>query len=141
VPEATRARLAAGGHAYLAYDTAKIVNILLQLDGRTLQHVDPDVLIHIGGMSHFLSPPDPGAKGGEVETPSWAAYHGMEPRLAATRYTAALLRSLIERTPPPDLPPGIDPALEQRLLFVRDEIVDLVERYRACAARPVGARG
>jgi hypothetical protein len=141
LPEATRARLASGGHAYLAYDTGKIVNILLQLDGRSLRHVDPDVLIHIGGMSHFLSPPDPGARGGEVETPSWAAYHGMEPRLAATRYTAALLRSLIEQTPQPDLPPGIDSALEQRLRFVRDEIVDLAERYRACTARPVGARG
>ena len=139
LPEATRARLASAGHHYLAYDTGKIVNILLQLDGRTLRHVDPDVLIHIGGMSHFLSPPDPGAKGGEVETPSWAVYHGMEPRLAATRYTAALLRSLIERTARPEPPPGLDPALEQRLLFVRDEIVDLVERYRACTTHPVGA--
>ena len=96
-----------------------------------MRHVDPDDLVHIGGMSHFLSPPDPGAKGGEAETPSWAAYHGMEPRLAVTRYTAALLRSLVEQTPRPDLPPGLDPTMEQRLLFVRDEIVDLVERYRA----------
>jgi hypothetical protein len=121
------------------YDTGKIVNVLLQLDGRTLRHVDPDELIHIGGMSHFLSPPDPGAKGGEVEAPSWAAYDAMEPRLAVTRYTAALLRSLVEDTERPALPYDLDPALEDRLLFVRDEVVDLVRRYRTCATRPVGA--
>jgi hypothetical protein len=136
--EATRDRLASAGHLYRVYDTGKIVNILLQLDGRTLRHVDPDELIHIGGMSHFLSPPD-AAQGGEVETPSWAVYHGMEARLAVTRYTAALLRSLVEETGRPCLPPGLDGALEQRLRFVTDEIVDLVEQYRGCAALPVEA--
>jgi hypothetical protein len=115
------------------------VNVLLQLDGRTLRHVDPDELIHIGGMSHFLSPPDRGAKGGEVEAPSWAAYDAMEPRLAVTRYTAALLRSLAEDAPLPDLPHALGSALADRLPFVRDEVIDLVERYRACATRPVGA--
>jgi hypothetical protein len=138
--DATRARLASAGHLYQVYDTGKIVNILLQADGWSLRHIDPDELIHIGGMSHFLSPPDPGARGGESETPSWAVYPGMEPRLAVTRYTAALLRSLVEGTPRPDPPRGLDATLDQRLLFVRDEIVDLVERYRGCAPRPVGAR-
>jgi hypothetical protein len=136
--EATRVRLASAAHLYRVYDTGKIVNILLQLDGRTLRHVDPDELIHIGGMSHFLSPPD-SAEGGEVETPSWAVYHGMEPRLAVTRHTAALLRSLVEETARPSLPPGLDPELAHRLGFVTDEIVDLVERYRDCAARPAEA--
>lgn len=134
-----RGQLAAIGHDYKIYDTGKIVNILLQVDGRSLRHVDPDELIHIGGMAHFLSPPDPGAAGGEVETPAWAAYHGMEPRLAVTRYTAALLRGLVEHTPLPDLPPGLEPTMQDRLLFVRDEVIDLVERYRACASESVGA--
>jgi hypothetical protein len=136
--EPTRDRLASAGHLYRVYDTGKIVNILLQLDGRTLRHVDPHELIHIGGMSHFLSPPD-AAQGGEVETPSWAVYEGMEARLAVTRYTAALLRSLVEDTVRPGLPPGLDGALEHRLRFVTHEIVDLVERYRGCAARPMEA--
>ena len=141
-PELTdeaRARLASEGHLYRVYDTGKVVNILLQLDGKALRHVDPEELIHIGGMSHFLSPPDAGAKGGELETPSWAAYDGMEPRLVVTRFTAALLRGRIEQRPPPEVPSGLEPRMEQRLLMVRDEVVDLVERYRACSIRTVGA--
>jgi hypothetical protein len=134
-----RTQLVTIGHHYKIYDTGKIVNILLQVDGRSLCHIDPDELIHIGGMSHFLSPPDPGAAHGELETPSWAAYHGMEPRLAVTRYTAALLRGLAEGTPLPDLPLGLEPAMQERLLFVRNEIIDLVERYRVCAVQPVRA--
>jgi hypothetical protein len=141
VSDEARAQLESAGHLYKVYDTGKIVNILLQVDGRSLAHIDPDELIHIGGMSHFLSPPDRGAKGGEVETPSWARWHGMEPRLVVTRFTAALLRSQVEETPIPDLPPGLDAAMQERLLMVRDEIIDLVGRYRTCSARPVGARG
>jgi hypothetical protein len=138
--DAAKARLTAEGHFYKVYDTGKVVNILLQLDGKRVCHVDPDDIIHIGGMSHFLSPPDPGAKSGEVETPSWARYYLMEPRLATTRFTAALLRSLVEGRPPPPPPTGLEPEMEQRLLFVRDEVVDLVERYRECSIRPVGVR-
>jgi hypothetical protein len=138
--DATKARLGAEGHLYKVYDTGKVVNILLQIDGKRVCHVDPDELIHIGGMSHFLSPPDPGAKGGEVETPSWASNYLMEPRLATTRFTAALLRSLAEGQPPPPLPTGLEPELERRMLFVRDEVIDLVERYRECSTGPVGVR-
>jgi hypothetical protein len=64
----------------------------------------------------------------------------MEPRLATTRFTAALLRSLVEGRPLPPPPTGLEPELERRLLFVRDEVVDLVERYRECSIRPVGVR-
>jgi hypothetical protein len=129
-------QLTSAGHLYKVYDTGKIVNILLQLDGRSLCHVDPDELIHIGGMSHFLSPPDAGAAGGEVKTPSWARYYGMEGRLATTRYTAALLRSLAQQKPLPALPAGLEPAMEQRLQFVRSEIIDLVDEYRTCVTQP-----
>jgi hypothetical protein len=137
--DGARARLASEGHLYRVYDTGKVVNILLQLDGGALRHVDPDELIHIGGMSHFLSPPDAGSKGGEVETPSWATYAGMEPRLVVARFTAALLRKLIEQKPLPELPSDLEPPMEQRLLLVRDEVVELVERYRGCATCAVGA--
>ena len=65
----------------------------------------------------------------------------MEARLVVARYTAALLRGLIERRPQPDLPAGLEPSMEERLMLVRHEVVDLVDRYRDCATRPVGATG
>lgn len=133
-----RQHIDAAGHLYKVYDTGKIVNILLQLDGGSLRHVDPDDLLHIGGMSHFLAPKE-GAKSGEIETPHWAAYQGMEPRLVVARYTAALLRSCVERTPAPDFPSGLEPAMEQRLLLVRDEVIDMVERYRECVTTSTGS--
>lgn len=129
-------RLASAGHLYRVYDTGKVVNILLQLDGHTLRHIDPDELIHIGGMSHFLAPPAEAS--GEVETPSWAAYKGMDARLVVARYTAALLRSLIEQRRGPVVPDGLEPAMEDRVLRVRHEVVDMVERYRGCATSRVG---
>ena len=137
---AARETLSAAGHLYHVYDTGKIVNILLQLDGHTLRHIDPDELIHIGGMSHFLAPAT-GEQSGEDATPQWASYDGMEARLVVARYTAALLRGLIERRPQPDLPAGLEPSMEERLMLVRHEVVDLVDRYRDCATRPVGATG
>jgi hypothetical protein len=130
--DAAKARMAEAGHRYRIYDTGKIANILLQLDGHGLSHFDHPDLIHIGGLSHFISPPDPGAKGGEVETPSWAKYGGMEVRLAVAKYTAAVLRSSIERQPLPPVPTGADPASQARFELVRSEMADLVERYRDC---------
>ena len=50
--------MAAAGHRYWIYDTGKIVNILLQEDGHRLCHFEHPALLHIGGMSHYLSPPD-----------------------------------------------------------------------------------
>lgn len=130
--DAAKAHMAEAGHDYRVYDTGKIANILMQLDGHSLVHFDHPDLIHIGGLSHFISPPDVGAKGGEVETPSWARYQGMEVRLAVTKYTAAVLRSAIERKPVPPPPDGADPASHARFELVRTEMTDLVARYRDC---------
>jgi hypothetical protein len=137
---AAKERLAAAGHLYQIYDTGKVVNILLQLDGHPLRHIDPDELIHIGGMSHFLAPAT-GAASGEDAVPRWASNQGMVPRVVVARYTAALLRSLIERAPHPELPSGLDPVMAGRLALVRREVIDLVERYRSCATRAVAAGG
>ena len=130
--DAARARMAEAGHRYLLYDTGKIANILFQLDGHSLRHFDHPEMVHIGGLSHFISPPDPGAKGGEAETPSWARSGGMEVRLETARYTAAVLRHAIERQPIPPLPPGAEPASRARFELVRSEMTDLVEKYRDC---------
>jgi hypothetical protein len=138
--EGARRRLASAGHLYQVYDTGKVVNILLQLDGHSLRHIDPDVLIHIGGMSHFLAPAT-GEPSGEVEEPHWAKHTNVQPRLIVARYTAALLRSLIEQRPAPAFPDGLDPAMAARLDLVRREVIDLVERYRGCSTGLVGATG
>jgi hypothetical protein len=45
------------------------------------------------------------ANRGEVETPSCVVYHGMAPRLAVARYTAAVRRGLVEQTPRPTARP------------------------------------
>ena len=129
---ATRARLAEAGREFHVYDTAKIANILFQLDGNSLCHFDHPELVHIGGLSHFLSPGEPGAKGGEEATPRWGRVAGVKARLEVTRYTAALLRSSIEQRPIPPLPSGLDPPLQARLEGVRAEVTDLVDRYRDC---------
>lgn len=124
-------RLAAAGHLYRVYDTGKVVNILLQLDGHELRHVDLDVLIHIGGMSHFLVTCTD--LRGQPKTPNWASYPGMQPRYVVAHFTAALLRALAAGTAQPELPANLDAAMEERLTLVRRELIDLVERYRDCA--------
>ena len=130
--DAARSLMAEAGHRYRIYDTGKIANILFQLDGHTLRHFDHPDLIHIGGLSHFISPPDPGAKSGEIETPTWARFQGMDVRFETAQYTAAVLRSSIERRPVPPLPEGVEPGSRARFELVRLEMTDLVERYRDC---------
>jgi hypothetical protein len=126
--EETRAQLSAAGHNYVVYDTGKIVNILFQLDGNTLLHHDHRALLHIGGLSHFLSPP--GEEAGERAEPSWARFEGMQPRADIARYTAAVVRAEIEERPLPEVPADADPTTRPRLERVRNEIAPLVQRYR-----------
>ena len=129
---ATRAQLADAGHKFRVYDTGKIANILLQLDGHTLCHFDHPELVHIGGLSHFLAPGEAGGQSGEETTPRWARFEMMKPRLEVARYTAAVLRASSERRACPPLPLGLDSSLRARLEFVRTEVTDLVDRYRDC---------
>jgi hypothetical protein len=128
--DAARGHMAEAGHSYRVYDTGKIVNILFQLDGHSLKHFDHPELLHIGGLSHFIAPGDPGGKSGEVAKPGWARFGGVEARLEVTRYTAAVLRSMIEQREVPPLPCGLEPAMQARLEVARSEMIDLVERYR-----------
>jgi len=124
--------MAAAGHAYAVYDTGKIVNILFQLDGHRLVHDDHPELVHIGGLSHFLSPPDAITEGGEHKTPSWAKFAGMEPRLQVAQFTALVMRSRIEERPAPAVPSQFDAELTARLEFVRTEMTALVDDHRDC---------
>jgi hypothetical protein len=134
LPRRAKDVLAAAGHEYWLYDTGKIVNILLQEDGNRLCHFEHPALLHIGGMSHYLSPPE---KHGEVlaadEEPD-QRWPWPPARLAVARYTASLLRSLCDRQPLPEAPSGLDPDLAGRLDRVRGALVDLVQGYEAGAS-------
>jgi hypothetical protein len=123
-PEALNA-LAAAGHAYWIYDTGKIVNILLQEDGHRLCHFEHPSLLHIGGVSHYLSTP---IGGGRPRAAGEATDMGLpwpQARLEVAQYTAVLLRSLSHDEPPPQPPPGLDADLAGRLDRVRAAVVDL----------------
>ncbi len=83
------------GHEYLVYDTGKIVNALLQADGHRLVHRDLAQLVHIGGLSHYLSPAyHIELDDGEV-APEWARW-GITDRYHVAKFTALTLKRLLE---------------------------------------------
>jgi hypothetical protein len=125
--EDARARLEEIGQTYLVYDTAKIVNALLQADGHRLVHRDLPQLLHIGGLSHYLAPSGGFVEGadGELE-PDWARWGGEAARLDVARFTALMLRNLCDGGPPPEIPPDADPAIVAKLELVRDAMTVLV---------------
>jgi hypothetical protein len=131
VSEAGAARLEAIGRKYWIYDTGKIMNIFLQDGGAKLCHFEHPNLIHIGGMSHYLSPPD---GGGAADDAGWEPDQRIWPwpvtRLEVARYTAVVLRNLTEGRPAPELPAEVDAALASRLNRVRDALVGLVAAYQ-----------
>jgi hypothetical protein len=127
--DSTAARLDEVGHRYLAYDTAKVVNILMQNDGYTLCHREHDSLTHIGGMSHYLSPPGKDQRSGEVGEPTWTTYDGMESRAGVARFTASMLQELLAGNAAPEIPRDIDDDLDGRLRRVHATLVDLIDNH------------
>jgi hypothetical protein len=123
-PEAKDVMVSAG-HSYWIYDTGKILNILLQENGHRLCHREHPALLHVGGMSHYLSPP----KGlGEPRAVGEASDWGLPwppARLEVARYTAALLQALTGDEPPPTAPSGLDSDLGARLDMVRVAVTNL----------------
>lgn len=124
-----RARMAEVGRRYFAYDTAKIVNVLLQADGHRLVHRDLRQLVHIGGLAHYLSPGGYRENAAGEREPKWAVHEHMAARHEVTRYTARALRALADGDPPPPVPDGLDGSMRSRLELVRREVTDMVERY------------
>jgi hypothetical protein len=128
VSEAGMARLAEMGHEYIVYDTAKIVNALLQADGHRIAHEDLPQLIHIGGLAHYLSPP-----GGYItldgeEVPDYVRW-GINDRYHVSKFAALTLRDLSEGRAIPPIPDGVDPAIVAKLKLVQHEMADLVATY------------
>ena len=133
--EATR-RLDEAGHLYRMYDTAKVVNILMQLDGYTLVHEENPQLVHIGGLSHYLAPSEWDIRTGDGVEPGWTRTRGVEARAAVARYAAAVLRAATSNQDVPDVPSDVDPNLEERLQLVRVELVDMVARHHGATQAP-----
>lgn len=129
-PEA-RERIEAAGHRYWLYDTGKILNILFQESGYELCHFEHESLVHIGGMSHYLSPPEHHGKPESADREPDQKWPWPAARLEVARHTAALLRALCDGLPAPPMPTGLPDELTQRLRTVRDEVIDLVSTYDA----------
>lgn len=135
MPARAWAALGEIGRDKMAYDTAKVANILLQVDGHSLVHEEHDSLVHIGGLSHYLAPPEhdfaTDKVSGEFEgEPNWTRFQGIELRHEVARFTAETLRALVAGAEPPVIGTGLDPATEARLRLVRDELVTMVAASR-----------
>jgi len=123
--EATAA-LEAAGHRYWLWDTGKLLNTFLQIDGYRVMHHEPDNLMHIGGIAHYLSPPE-AVKGsgvmalGRVDETRWQSS-----RFGVAGCCAAVLMAADEGQPSPVIPDEVDDVLRAKLEMVRREIPEMV---------------
>lgn len=128
----TRRHLDEAGRGYWVYDTAKVMNILLQLDGHSLVHQENDQILHIGGVAHYLAPPStaPAAAARTPrwgEGPDWGETPAMRARHGLASYTANLMTSLAAGLPAGDLPATTNPAMQARYALVRDALIALFD--------------
>lgn len=124
-PEATAA-LVEAGHEYWLYDTGKLLNVFLQIDGHELRHIEHENLLHIGGMSHYLSPPEMIGDAvverlGRVDRSTWDA-----DRLEVAGFSAAVLSAAVDGGEVPEVPEGLDDETAEKLVIVRSAILELV---------------
>ena len=125
-----RRRLEEMGRSFLVYDTAKIVNILLQGDGHLLVHRDDTHLVHIGGMSHYLAPPQPVPGPDGTITPQWGEeanwreWAGMADRYDLAQYASLVLRAVAAGDAPP-APDTVADHLADRATIVHESLIEL----------------
>jgi hypothetical protein len=140
LPVEVRREMVRLGRRFDLYDTAKVLNILLQSDGETVAHIDHPNLVHIGGMSveylceaFGVRPMDLWLEWERSLSPSDAPVPpGSDARSAPpdpARVAALALRCLVRGEPLPPIPTSLDPSAEARLKKVLDELAHLVERY------------
>jgi hypothetical protein len=132
LPGPVQQRLVEMNRRFELYDTAKAFNILLQGEGFALTHVDNPALVHIGGISQYLSDPTVLARGsapeelegGDSTRPWFAASGAGRDRWDFARWAAALLRSIVDGEAAPQLPEL--PVARERAMAVQRELLDLV---------------
>ena len=117
--------LAAAGHRYWLYDTGKIVNILFQEQGFRIRHLEHPALLHVGGVSHYLTTPMGGGRALDAEEATDYGLPWTPARLEVALYTANLIRALSDGRSPPAPPPGLDADLVGRLNRVRAAVTGL----------------
>lgn len=124
-----RKALADAGHAYWMYDTGKIMNILLQVNGSVLCHDEHPNLLHVGGVTHYLSLPEVTERAEyNAPAPRWAKWDTS--RFEVAQFSAAVLGETAAGRPAPDIPDSVPADLIDRLSTVRDELVTMVETYQ-----------
>lgn len=111
------------------FDTGKIINILLQVDGHRVVHVDLDQVVHIGGLSHYLAPTRFRTDADGETVPDWALMDKDGTRHAFTRFTSAVMREVAAGRPAPAIPAGVEGPMLEKLESARSEVIDLIERY------------
>ncbi|MEZ5178290.1 MAG: hypothetical protein R2746_08395 [Acidimicrobiales bacterium] len=139
--DAARARLVEVGRSYWIYDTAKIVNVLLQADGHRLVHEEHPALLHIGAVSHLLAPPSsaPASRGrppGWGEGPDWGEQPGQAARHQVASFAAAVLGAALAGHAVPEVPADADPHLVERLHRVRTALAELVAAHPPLEREP-----
>lgn len=120
------AALAGAGHDYWLYDTGKLLNVFLQESGHRLEHREHASLLHIGGMSHYLSPPETVGQGGLMDLGTVDRENWNPARLEVAEFSAAVLKAAVHAEPVPEVPEGVDPDTAAKLALVRTTILDAV---------------
>jgi hypothetical protein len=129
--EPVQRRLEEMGRRFRLYDTAKVLNILLHGDGGVLTHAENPALVHVGGISQYLSDPSVLARGAPIAASDgavpWFAESGSgRRRWDFARWAAAVLRNIVDGEALPELPD--DPILRLRATEVQRELLDLAGR-------------
>ncbi|MBX3314987.1 MAG: hypothetical protein KF906_11770 [Actinobacteria bacterium] len=131
IADTTRRRLEELGRSFWIYDTGKVVNILLQGDGYGLVHEDLDALVHVGGLAHFLAPPQPTVgEDGSLQREwgqhdRWDIWEGQGPRFLIAGQAARFLRAQSRGKPLPPPPDGLTPFLADRVHRLRTALATL----------------
>lgn len=139
--EEAREAMASVGQRQWIFDTAKIVNILLQADGHRLVHRDVEPLLHIGGMSHLLRDLVDLPAGATEHDVDWSVWGAETPRQRLACYTVGHLRWLMDGGPEPSAPEGEDPARLPRYDQVRRAVAEVVARHVQPGQRVEGGGG
>jgi hypothetical protein len=139
LPESVRAELDGIGMHKDAYDTAKVVNLMLVARGYRLVHVDLPHLHHVGGvsvMAHLGAHTDlEERRSVKLANVPPDERESIESRLARRELTAGYvggwLRHLFDGTPAPAPVSSGDATLDRRLAALADNIARAYRRHAA----------